>query len=140
MSDRISTLSKRLVVAALVVWQFALTSLLLVAGTENAKLGALAKMAWGINFFWIVGFGLLSLYLRKRVARFGATIHRGLVSVFVGFVISFALIEEGIATAMTNCAPLFGVEMGEVYITASGNDMDVVLFHSVVVFVPQFLV
>ena len=41
---------------------------------------------------------------------------------------------------MTNCAPLFGVEMGEVYITASGNDMDVVLFHSVVVFVPQFLV
>jgi len=100
----------------------------------------LAKMAWVINFFWIVGFGLLSLYLRKRVARFGATIHRGLVSVFVGFVISFALIEEGIATAMTNFAPLFGVEMGEVYITASGNDMDVVLFHSVVVFVPQFLV
>ena len=92
--------------------------------------------------FWSIWAEVFDGFSGRGVAFSGAffLLCCGLVSVFVGFVITFALIEEGIATAMTNFAPLFGVEMGEVYITASGNDMDVVLFHSVVVFVPQFLV
>lgn len=50
---------------------------------------------------------------------------------FVVFATVLALIEEAITTTMTNLAPLFGVEIGEAYITASTNYVDVVLFHSV---------
>ena len=40
---------------------------------------------------------------------------------------------------MTNLAPLFGVKIGEAYITASTNYLDVVALHSVVMFVPLFV-
>ena len=40
---------------------------------------------------------------------------------------------------MTNCAPFFGVPFGQAYITASANYFDVVLYHSVVIFVPLFI-
>ena len=41
---------------------------------------------------------------------------------------------------MTNLAPLFGSRIGEAYITASTNYLDVILFYSVVVFIPYFIV
>ena len=84
--------------------------------------------------------GCLSIRWRGRVARYGAGSGKWLGVKFFGFVTLMALVEEAITTAMTNCAPLLGVEMGEVYITASGNYLDVVLFHSVVVFLPQFAI
>ena len=40
---------------------------------------------------------------------------------------------------MTNLAPLFGVKVGQAYITASTNYLDVVALHSVVIFVPFFV-
>jgi hypothetical protein len=46
-----------------------------------------------------------------------------------------ALAEEAVTTTMTNLAPLFGVKMGEVAITASANYIEVVTQHSVIVFV-----
>jgi hypothetical protein len=49
------------------------------------------------------------------------------------------MLEEAVTTSMTNCAPLFGVKIGEAYITASANYFDVILHHSVVVFVPMFI-
>jgi hypothetical protein len=60
----------------------------------------------------------------------------------VGFVILatlLALTEELVTTSMTNAAPIFGVPVGAAYITASANYFDVVLFHSVIVFVPMFV-
>lgn len=56
------------------------------------------------------------------------------------FATILALIEEVITTTMTNLAPLFGVKMGEAYITASTNYFEVVLLHSVIVFIPMFIV
>lgn len=58
---------------------------------------------------------------------------------FVLFATCLALIEESITVTMTNLAPLFGVQIGEAYITASTNYLDVVFLHSVVVFVPFFI-
>jgi hypothetical protein len=40
---------------------------------------------------------------------------------------------------MTNLAPLFGVKVGQAYITSSTNYLDVVALHSVVMFVPLFV-
>jgi hypothetical protein len=58
---------------------------------------------------------------------------------FILLATTLALIEEGITTTMTNLAPLFGVNIGEAYITASANYLDVVAMHSVVVFIPMFV-
>ncbi len=55
---------------------------------------------------------------------------------FIVFATLLALTEEAITTTMTNLAPLFGVKVGEAYITASTNYLDVVALHSVVMFVP----
>jgi hypothetical protein len=37
---------------------------------------------------------------------------------------ALALMEEAITSSMTNLAPLFGVKIGEAYITASTNYFD----------------
>jgi hypothetical protein len=58
---------------------------------------------------------------------------------FILFCTLLALIEEAVTTTMTNLAPFFGVKMGEVYITASSNYIEVVTQHSVIVFVPMFI-
>ena len=53
---------------------------------------------------------------------------------------AMAMSEEVITTLMTNCAPLFGVKLGEAYITASANYFDVIGCHSVVTFLPPFAI
>lgn len=50
-----------------------------------------------------------------------------------------ALLEEVITTTMTNLAPVFGMTPEEAHIATSTNDLKVVCFHSVVVFVPMFI-
>ena len=83
-------------------------------------------------------FGALPLRFREQVKRLGERLNISGCVAFLVSVTGLALVEEAITTAMTNCAPLFGAEIGDVYITASANYFDVVLFHSVVVFLPQF--
>lgn len=129
----------RTVVVGLLVWQFGLTALLTLAGGENPKLGVLAKMLWGLNLLWILGAGILSIRFRGRVTAWGAPARPLVVAWFVAGAVGLALVEEAVTTAMTNCAPLFGAKLGEVYITASADYLDVVLYHSVVVLVPQFV-
>jgi len=46
--------------------------------------------------------------------------------------------EDAITTSMTNAAPLFGVHMGQGYITASANYLDVIALHGVTLFVSFF--
>ena len=58
---------------------------------------------------------------------------------FVLFSLALAMLEEVITTSLTNLAPLFGARLGEAYITASANYLDVIGLHSVVVFVPMFV-
>lgn len=131
---------KRAVIIVLLIWQFLLTTFLTLGGIDNAKLGVMAKMLWGVNFLWIVLFGLISLWLRDRVVRLGERFPERRIALFFLGATTMALLGEVVTTTMTNCAPLFGAEIGEVYITASANYFDVVLFHSVVVFLPQYLV
>ena len=55
------------------------------------------------------------------------------------FATLLACLEEAVTVTMTNLAPLFGSRIGEAFITASTNWLDVIAFHSVVVFVPYFI-
>jgi hypothetical protein len=105
----------------------------------DVKLRAIMGMAWGLIVLWIIVGGLLQWVLRDAIAWRVRAISLPWAVKFVLFATLLALIEEAITVTMTNLAPLFGVHYGEVFITASGNYLDVVLGHSVIVFVPMFI-
>ena len=101
---------------------------------------AITGMALGLFLFWIVLGGALSLLLRKRVRSLLRHFDAQWRIAFVLFATLLALLEEAVTTTMTNAAPLWGVPVGKAYITASANYLEVVLYHSVIVFVPMFIV
>jgi hypothetical protein len=79
------------------------------------------------------------MYLfRERIKALFASLRWNWKISFFLLALLLALSEETITTLMTNCAPLFGVKMGQAYITASANYFDVVCCHSVVTFLPAF--
>lgn len=123
----------------LAVYGLAVTSLVTVAVWQTPKDRAIILMAWGVILLWIVGVGLLSLRFRDPVRNFVQRVRLSWPVKLVLFTTIMALIEEAVTTSMTNVAPLLGVKMGEAYITASANYLDVVLCHSVVVFVPTYV-
>jgi len=117
--------------------QLLLTVLLTVHGQTVPKIGLLAKMLWGLNIGWILGFGVISIRFRGKVIQLGRLYPSLKWIIFFSFSAIFILIEEAITTGLTNIAPLFGAAIGDVYFTASTNYIDVILFHSVIVFLPQ---
>jgi hypothetical protein len=96
-------------------------------------------MADGLILLWIIVGGSLTPMLRNRLVPRLAAIPMDWRLRFVLLCTALALIEEVITTTMTNLAPLFGTTPEEAHITASTNYFKVVLFHSVVVFVPMFM-
>jgi hypothetical protein len=100
---------------------------------------AIAGMALGLFLFWIVLGGALSLLLRKRIRSLLRRFDAHWRIAFVLFATLLALLEEAVTTTLTNAAPLWGVPVGKAYITASAHYLEVVLYHSVVVFVPMFV-
>jgi hypothetical protein len=98
-------------------------------------------MQWGSFLSWVyiiaplLGRKGLPL-LKHRLSRFTL----GPKRLFFIFAALFALIEEALAVFWNNITPsFFGQAVGPV-LTASTNYFEVILFHSVVVFLPLFLV
>ena len=100
---------------------------------------AMLGMAWGLILFWIVGCGFAMWRWKELWCELASKIRLSWPLKFVVGCILLAMLEEMVTTSMTNCAPLFGVKVGEAYITSSSNYFDVILRHSVVVFVPMFI-
>jgi hypothetical protein len=97
-------------------------------------------MVTGLLLIWVwLGGGLMWRFRAAITARVRAVPGPWQVK-FVIFAVVLACLEEVVTVSMTNLAPAFGSRIGEAYITASTNWLDVVLFHSVVVFVPFFIV
>jgi hypothetical protein len=109
----------------------------LVGSPPNTR--AVLLMGSGLVIFWVLFGGLTTFLLRNRIRNLVQGIKLDWRFKFVLFATLMALIEEAITTTMTNLAPFFGVPIGAAYITASGNYLDVVFLHSVVVFVPMFI-
>lgn len=126
-------------VIALAVWLVLSTALVTLAVWSQPVHRAVLGMGWGLILLWIgAGGGLL--YRHREALRALALKWRWPWPVkFVLLAITLALVEEAITTTMTNLAPWFGVRVGQAYITASANYLDVVLCHSVVMFVPGFV-
>jgi hypothetical protein len=123
----------------LALWLFLTTSLVL-ALTWSARIAhAVVLMGTGLIFGWVFLCGTLMFLFREPIKTFVLNVHLGWQIKFVLFAALLAMLEEAITTSLTNMAPLFGVKMGEAYITASSNYFDVVLHHSVIVFIPWFI-
>ena len=113
--------------------------LCLVASRTGAPEVATVKMVCGLIVLWIVLGGALMHHFRDSVRQFIRGVPLDWRVKFTLFATLLALVEEAIAVLMTNLAPLLGVNQGEAYLTASTNYIDVVVFHSVVVFIPLFI-
>ncbi len=100
----------------------------------------IARMTTGLIVIWVFLGGGLMYFWRDRIAGVMRRIRLDERLKFTLFAVLLACLEEGVTVSMTNLAPVFGAGVGEAYITASGNYFDVIAFHSVVVFVPYFIV
>jgi hypothetical protein len=100
---------------------------------------AIFYMMLGLVLLWIVLAGLLMRFFREPIRRFVLAIPLRWQIKFVLFCCLLFALEEVVTTSMTNLAPFFGVAYGEAFITASGNYLDVIFFHSLVIFIPEFI-
>jgi hypothetical protein len=111
-------------------------------GLKNygTDMGGVELMAASLIFGWIGLGGFLMFLARKRVRSFVQSSRGRWQTKFIVFATVLALTEEAVTTTLTNLAPIFGSQIGEAYITASSNYFEVVLYNSVIVFIPMFLV
>jgi hypothetical protein len=124
---------------ALACWLVATTTAVTVVNWQNHRLRAVLGMGWGLILLWIFLAGALMHRFREPIRKAVSNVPLDWRLKFVLLATTLALVEEAITTSMTNLAPMFGVKVGEAYITASANYLDVVALHSVVVFVPMFV-
>lgn len=123
----------------LAFWLLLTTSAVTVVTWPRPRLRAVLCMGWGLIIFWIILGGSVMYRFREPIRQFVERIRLDWRVKFVLFATLLAMLEEAVTTSMTNLAPLFGVKIGEAYITASANYLDVIALHSVVVFVPMFV-
>ncbi len=131
----------RILIICLGLWMVFTTSAILILALFSGKpvFRAVICMGSGLVFFWNVLGGTVMYLAREKVRRLSLSLPGWWAVKFVGFCTLLALAEEAITTTMTNLAPILGVPVGAAYITASANYLDVVCFHSVIIFVPWFL-
>ncbi|HEY5909805.1 MAG TPA: hypothetical protein VJA21_04295 [Verrucomicrobiae bacterium] len=130
---------QRKLVVGLLLWVLLSTSAVTALNLRSRITRAVLGMAWGLILLWVLLGGGLMVRFREPIRAFISRIPWDWRLKFVLFATVLALLEEAVTTTMTNLAPLFGVQVGAAYITASANYLDVVALHSVVVFVPMFV-
>jgi hypothetical protein len=100
--------------------------------------GGIMLMAATLAVVWNVISGTVMFLARKSVRK---RIHKSRLargSTFVLFATGMALLEEAVTTTLTNLGPVFG--SSQAFITASPNYLEVVIWHSVIVIAPMFVV
>jgi hypothetical protein len=138
-----SRITSRGLVKVIGVYSFlvvALISFLVLASDAPTYEKAFIKMALGLILIWIILGGTLMYNFRDRIRELVLKIPLPWQLKFFLFCTLLALLEEAVTVSMTNLAPLFGAQVGQAFITASANYLHTVLFHSVIVFLPMFLV
>jgi hypothetical protein len=130
---------QRIFIFLLALFLFVSWSFLYIFSLEDKIAHAIISMGTGLLFFWVVIGGASMYLLRGKTKAFVESIAINWQIKFVLFAVALAMIEEAIAVTMTNLAPFFDVEIGQAYITASTNYWDVILRHSVIVFIPFFI-
>ena len=133
------TRAQKTYVQALLCWViFTSTAVALLNWKQPIKHAATC-MGLGLVVLWIVFGGGLMVRFRNPIMAFVSSIKLKWQVRFVLFCTLLAMTEEAITTLMTNTAPLYGLKMGQAYITASSDYIDVILLHGVCVFVSFFV-
>ncbi len=132
-------LSKKILVGFLLAYSSLLFTLLAYNFAEKPTLQATILMGVTLFFVWVIVGGYTQLHFRKKYFEKITALQKSSILSFTLAASILALIEEAVAVTITNLAPLYGVRLGEAYITASSNYFTVVFFHSVIVFVPMFV-
>lgn len=136
----ISNSFKTIFIILLAGYLFLATALVYFSTADMPISHAVISMGAGLILLWVVICGSLMFLLRGKIKFLIQQIPVNWQIKFILFCIFMAMLEEAITTSMTNLAPIFGVEIGRAYITASANYFDVILHHSVIVFVPYYIV
>ena len=131
---------KKILAGFFFIWAVVFLFLFVFVIAHTAVERALTYMTVSLFVIWVLIGGSMMLIFKKQLQGISARAPFGWKKKFVLCATLFALLEEAVTTTLTNVAPLFGAKIGEAYITASTNYIDVVLFHSVIVFVPMFIV
>ena len=146
-SGRLKRLYSRITAAGLVkaigvysVLVISLISFLVLSSQALPHEKAIIKMALGLILIWIIIAGSIMYSFREQIRDLVLRIPLPWQLKFLVFCTLLALLEEVVTVSMTNLAPIFGAEVGQAFITASANYLHTVLFHSVIVFIPMFVV
>ena len=123
---------------SLSIWTVFCLVILTFIGAQKPSSFVAVKMVWGSFLVWVVFGGYIMIKNQDKIKQYILSLKFSWQKKFIIFATILALIEEAIATLMTNLAPAFGVKIGEAYLTASANFFDVVIFHSVILFIPMF--
>ena len=100
---------------------------------------AILTMGVSLIVIWCVIGGIAMRLARDRLVKLVRKLNIDWRVRFVLLCIAMAMLEEAVTTSLTNAAPLFGAVTDAARITASKNYLEVVLFHSVIAFVPMFV-
>ena len=100
--------------------------------------GAIMLMAAALALVWNVIGGAIMYLARNPVRELVSKSRLSRGANFVLFATLLALLEEVVTTTITNLAPVFG--NAQAFITASRNYLEVVVWHSVIVIAPMFIV
>jgi hypothetical protein len=131
--------NQRRFLGVLLGWLLLSSSAILLISWASPVHRAVISMACGLILFWVVLAGGLMWRFRSQIISCVQSVRLDWRIKFVLFCTLLALTEEAITTTMTNCAPLFGVKIGQAYITASANYFDVIALHGVSLFVSFFV-
>jgi len=120
------------------VWLVLSTSVLTFFVRDDLLKLTAVKMLWCLIIFWIFLGGSLIYLFRNLFWRYYLKITWPFWIKFTVFATIFFLIEEFIAVSINNY--FYPITKGAVMLTASTNYWEVVSQHSVVVFVPIFII
>lgn len=120
-------------------WLLFSTSAVLAISWRDPIHRAVVLMGCGLVWGWVILAGGLMWRFRDTLCRAAAAVRLPWRLRFILLATLLALLEEAITTGLTNLAPALGIRMGQAYITASANYLDVVCLHSVVLFIPMFV-
>jgi hypothetical protein len=131
------------ILIALAVWgllSFAVVFWVILIGSENTDERAVILEGGSLIFLWCIAGGLSFKCFKHPLITNMQRIAIPWGLRFVVFCILFAMLEEAVTTSLSNLAVHFlGASMKGI-ITASLNYWEVIGLHSVVVFVPMFIV
>jgi hypothetical protein len=130
---------QRLILGFFLIWTLIVEGLLLINFWAAPVERAIILMALGLFMVWVLLAGGLMWKFAPRLLLIINRLPFNWRIRFVFVSIILALIEEAIATFMSNLALILGDSTHQAAITASKNYLEVVAGYSVIVFIPMFI-